>query len=128
MITIVIFDYDKSIIGLYEKNIKTLGDKQLIVHTFLNERDVLNFVKTNHVDILITECIKDETHIRGLEHRCGLEYLQNIRTHLPNIKIVVCSTYSCHWIKDLLNGVVYIKKPAERGEFLKVLKSLIKTG
>lgn len=128
MITIVIFDYDKSIIRLYEKHIKTLEDKRLIVHTFSNEQDVLNFVKTKHVDVLITECIKDEAHIRGLEHNCGLEYLQNIRTHLPNIKIMICSTYSSHWVSELLNNVVGIKKPTERGEFLRVLKLLIKTG
>lgn len=128
MITIVIFDYDKSIIGLYEKHIKTLEDKRIVVHAFSKEQDVLNFVKTNRVDILITECIGDETHIRGLEHNCGLQYLQNIRTHLPNIKIMICSTYSSHWVSELLNDIVGIKKPIGRGEFLRILKSLIKTG
>ncbi len=128
MFTIAIFDHDKSIIELYQKYLKTADSVESIVYTFSNEQDVLNFVKENHIDVLITEYISDKTTIRDLEHHCGLEFLQSIKIHVPKIKIMICSTYSSHWVSDSLDNVIGIKKPVRKDEFLKTFKLLIKTG
>lgn len=128
MITVAIFDYDKNIPDLYEKFIQTIKDEEFLVYKFSKENDVIDFIKSNHVDIIITECIKDEEDVHDLKHYCGLEFLKNIRNHMPDIKIMICSMYSSHWVSKLLKSVVSTEKPAQKDEFLRVFKLLIKTG
>lgn len=94
-----------------------------VAGAFSNGRDVLDFLQTQEVDIVITD-------IR-MPFMDGIELAKNIREHHPQVKIIIISGYSDFgYAKEAMSCRVtdYILKPVnakEMGEVLKRAKEML---
>ncbi len=123
MITIVIFERNEGVRNVYEKFISTFY-KDAKIFKFSETKDVLNFLKENSVQILVTEYVPDE-RCEDKTHDCGNAFLQEIMRISPETRIMICTNY----IPDEKNSKdnIILRKPVHKGDFIGGLKSLLKT-
>lgn len=88
-----------------------------VVGTFLNGRDVMEFLETREADIVITD-------IR-MPFMDGIELAKNISERFPQMKVIIISGYGdFHYAKEAMGYRVtdYILKPVSAKEMRQVLQ------
>lgn len=118
---VFIADDDRIIVQGLRKMILDLNDGFTVIGLAYNEEDALEKLLSSDVDLLITD-IK-------MPIMDGLELIQKIKLHKPEIRIIVLSGFDeYHFIRSSLKGGAtdYLLKPINRDEFYDVLQGLRK--
>ena len=118
---VFIADDDRIIVQGLRKMILDLNDGFTVIGSAYNGEDALEKLLSSDVDLLITD-IK-------MPIMDGLELIQKIKLHKPEIRIIVLSVFDeYHFIRSSLKGGAtdYLLKPINRDEFYDVLQGLRK--
>ncbi len=116
---VLLADDEEQILRSIRKNIDWKSYGMEVVETFLNGRDVLEFLGTEEADILITD-------IR-MPYMDGLELAENIRQQYPQMKVIIISGYDdFNYAKKAMSCQVseYILKPVNAKEMGCVLEKV----
>ncbi len=125
MVTIAIFEHDTAVRNLYKKIISSyFKDKDIETFEFSEEKDVLNFLRNNSVQILITEYIPTGKGPEDKEYNCGSGFIKKIRDLSPKIQILTCTNHLPE-DKNSKNNIV-LRKPFHRGDLVEALRVLLK--
>jgi two-component system, NarL family, nitrate/nitrite response regulator NarL len=106
--------------------IKNLLEKEegiSVVGTFLNGESAIEFIKSNEVDIIVTDF-----HMPGMD---GLTIVHTIKRIRPNTKVIILSMHDeSHLVKEILKSGVdgYVLKKDSHKELLKAIQQVQEGG
>ena len=116
---VILADDEEQILESIRKSIDWEAFGMEVVETFLNGRDVMEFLETQEADILLTD-------IR-MPFMDGLELAKNVREQYPQMKVIIISGYGdFNYAKEAMSYQVadYILKPVNAKEMGGVLEKV----